>query len=96
MVVTMKNAIFWDVMPCGSCKNRISEECITSIIRVTRISALGTTIAVTSNQSMQHSATYMITHYSMCERSESHHMGTIGQSTNGNADFRAMQAGKEF
>jgi hypothetical protein len=20
--VTMKNAIFWDVMPCGSCKNR--------------------------------------------------------------------------
>jgi hypothetical protein len=21
MVVTMKNAIFWDVMPCGSCKN---------------------------------------------------------------------------
>jgi hypothetical protein len=19
--VTMKNAIFWDVMPCGSCKN---------------------------------------------------------------------------
>jgi hypothetical protein len=22
MVVTMKNAILWDVMPCGSCKNR--------------------------------------------------------------------------
>jgi hypothetical protein len=21
-VVTMKNAVFWDVMPCGSCKNR--------------------------------------------------------------------------
>jgi hypothetical protein len=20
--VTMKNAIFWDVMPCGSCRNR--------------------------------------------------------------------------
>jgi hypothetical protein len=20
--VTMKNAIFWDVMPCGSCKNQ--------------------------------------------------------------------------
>jgi hypothetical protein len=20
--VTMKNAVFWDVMPCGSCKNR--------------------------------------------------------------------------
>jgi hypothetical protein len=22
MAVTMKNAVFWDVMPCGSCKNR--------------------------------------------------------------------------
>jgi hypothetical protein len=21
-VVIMKNAVFWDVMPCGSCKNR--------------------------------------------------------------------------
>jgi hypothetical protein len=24
MRVTMKNAIFWDVTPCGSCKNRRS------------------------------------------------------------------------
>jgi hypothetical protein len=23
MVVTMKNGVFWDVTPCGSCKNRI-------------------------------------------------------------------------
>jgi hypothetical protein len=22
MAVTMKNSVFWDVMPCGSCKNR--------------------------------------------------------------------------
>jgi hypothetical protein len=22
MAVTMKNAVFWDVTPCGSCKNR--------------------------------------------------------------------------
>jgi hypothetical protein len=22
MVVTMKNAVFWDVTPCGACKNR--------------------------------------------------------------------------
>jgi hypothetical protein len=22
MAVTMKNAVFWDVMPCGCCKNR--------------------------------------------------------------------------
>jgi hypothetical protein len=24
MVVTMKNAVFWDLTPCGSCKNRHS------------------------------------------------------------------------
>jgi hypothetical protein len=24
--VSMKNAVFWDVMPCGSCKNRHSGE----------------------------------------------------------------------
>jgi hypothetical protein len=22
MAMTMKNGVFWDVMPCGSCKNR--------------------------------------------------------------------------
>jgi hypothetical protein len=22
MAVTMKNAVFWDIMPCGSCKNQ--------------------------------------------------------------------------
>jgi hypothetical protein len=22
MAVTIKNAVFWDVMPCGSCKNQ--------------------------------------------------------------------------
>jgi hypothetical protein len=30
----MKNAVFWDVSPCGSCKNRVSEECVDSIISV--------------------------------------------------------------
>jgi hypothetical protein len=33
----MKNAIFWDVTPCGSCNNNdISEERITTIIRMLR------------------------------------------------------------
>jgi hypothetical protein len=41
----MKNAVFWDVMPCGSCKKR----CIAPIIRLTRISKRGTTLAVNSN-----------------------------------------------
>jgi hypothetical protein len=49
-VVTMKNGVFWDVTPCGSCKNYVSEEPSASFIRVTRIGELGTTLAATSNQ----------------------------------------------
>jgi hypothetical protein len=26
MAVTMNNAVFWDVTPCDSCKNRLLEE----------------------------------------------------------------------
>jgi hypothetical protein len=48
MVVSMKNAVFWDVMPCSCCKNDVSEECIASVIRAIRISELGTKLAVTS------------------------------------------------
>jgi hypothetical protein len=33
----MKNDVFWDVTPCGPCKNRRLEERIASIIRVRRI-----------------------------------------------------------
>jgi hypothetical protein len=46
----MKNGVFWDVMPCGSFKNPVSEELSTSFIRMTRIGDLGTTLAVTSNR----------------------------------------------
>jgi hypothetical protein len=49
-VVTMRNGVFWDVTPCGSCKNRVSEEHIASIIKVTRIGELGTTLALTNNR----------------------------------------------
>jgi hypothetical protein len=44
-------AVFWGVTPCGSCKNRVSEERIASIVMVTRIGYLRTTLAVTSNRS---------------------------------------------
>jgi hypothetical protein len=44
--MTMKNVVFCDVTPCGSCKN-LSEELSASFIRVTRIDELGTTLAVT-------------------------------------------------
>jgi hypothetical protein len=46
----MKNGVFWDVTPCGSCKNRRFGELSASFIRVTRICELGTTLAVTSNR----------------------------------------------
>jgi hypothetical protein len=44
----LKNGVFWDITPCGSCKNRRSEE-PSAFIRVTRIGELGTTLAVTSS-----------------------------------------------
>jgi hypothetical protein len=46
--VTMKNGVFWDVTPCGSCKNRRFGEHSASFIRVTRICELGTTLALIS------------------------------------------------
>jgi hypothetical protein len=46
----MKNAVFWDISPWGSCKNRRSEEARASIIGVTRIGELGTKLTVTSNR----------------------------------------------
>jgi hypothetical protein len=39
--VVMKNDVFWDVTPCGSC---------TSFIRVTRMGEIGTILAVISNR----------------------------------------------
>jgi hypothetical protein len=50
MAMTMKNAVFWDVTLCDSCKNRRFEERIASIIRVIRIGKLGTRRAVTSDR----------------------------------------------
>jgi hypothetical protein len=46
----MKDAVFWDFTPCGSCKNRYLGGTSGSIIRVTRIGGLGTTLAITSNR----------------------------------------------
>jgi hypothetical protein len=48
--MTMKNGVFWDVTPCGSCKTDVSEELSASLIRVARIGELGKTLAVTSNR----------------------------------------------
>jgi hypothetical protein len=46
----MKNAVFWDVSPCGFLRTDLLEERIASINRVTRIGESGTTLALTSNR----------------------------------------------
>jgi hypothetical protein len=57
--VTMKNGVFWDVMPCGSCKKRRFEERRASIIRVTRLDEAGT-LAVTRNRCTLRSYGYVV------------------------------------
>jgi hypothetical protein len=42
----MKKAVFWDVTPCGPCKNRSFGEPSAYIIRVKRIVELGITLAL--------------------------------------------------
>jgi hypothetical protein len=41
----IKNAISWDVTPCGFVRTDVSDERAASIIKVTRIGDLGTTLA---------------------------------------------------
>jgi hypothetical protein len=41
----MKNAVLWDVAPCGFIRTDVSEECVAFIFRVDRISDLGTLAA---------------------------------------------------
>jgi hypothetical protein len=47
----MKNAILWDVTPCGSRENLCFEGAHHTIIRAKRISDLGKKLAVSSNSS---------------------------------------------
>jgi hypothetical protein len=49
----MKNAVFWDVTPRGSCENHVSVELDASFINVTRIDELGTTLAVTTTDARE-------------------------------------------
>jgi hypothetical protein len=46
----MKNVVFWDVTPCGSCKNRRFEERIASIVRMIRIHSSATLVFVTATR----------------------------------------------
>jgi hypothetical protein len=46
----MKNAVFWDLRRVALVSTDVSEELSASFIGVTRISELGTTLAVTSNR----------------------------------------------
>jgi hypothetical protein len=65
--VTMKNDVFWDVTPCGSCKNRVSEELGASFIKVTRIGELVTTLAVPTHAAKKYKVTlYFFATYFGC------------------------------
>jgi hypothetical protein len=46
----MKNAVFWDVTPCDSCKNRRFGGTYFLHQQGLKIGELGTTLAVTSNR----------------------------------------------
>jgi hypothetical protein len=46
MAVTMKNAVFWDVIICGPVRADVSGKYITSFIKVKRISKLGMLAAI--------------------------------------------------
>jgi hypothetical protein len=48
LVCSVKNEVLWDVTPWVAVRTGISEQRIASIIRVKRISELGTMLAVTS------------------------------------------------
>jgi hypothetical protein len=63
MEVTMKDAVFWDDTPCGSCKNEVSEERIASIIKSARIGEVGTMLAVTSNRSISSQQASVASYY---------------------------------
>jgi hypothetical protein len=49
--VTVKNAFFRDVKPCDSCKNRRFGERISFIIRLKRMSEVGTSLPINTNLS---------------------------------------------
>jgi hypothetical protein len=52
--VTMKNGVFWDVTPCGSCKSRRFGGTWRLLYQGGKIDELGTTLVVISNQRMLH------------------------------------------
>jgi hypothetical protein len=56
MVVTMKNASSMMLHRVALVRTDILEECVPSIIRMTRIGELGVMLAVTSNQSTVHTS----------------------------------------
>jgi hypothetical protein len=47
---SLKNGVFWDVTPCGSCKNRRFGGTWRLLHQMTKIGELGTTQAATSNR----------------------------------------------
>jgi hypothetical protein len=66
----MKNGVFWNVTPFGSCKNWRFGETRVSFIRVTRVGELGTTLAVTSNRRTHRASTKLVCKNLECSESK--------------------------
>jgi hypothetical protein len=77
----MKNAVFWDVTPCGSCKNQRFGGTYRSIIRVTRISELGTALALTINDARRKGILYYTVLSTALQRASVARHGVIFQKT---------------
>jgi hypothetical protein len=56
----MKNAVFWDVTPCKSCKTDVWEEYIASIIKVERTGELGSTLIAITDVSKENIASIIL------------------------------------
>jgi hypothetical protein len=52
MAVTVKNAVFWDVTPCGSCKSRRFQGMYGLHHQGDKTGELGTKLAITSSRCM--------------------------------------------
>jgi hypothetical protein len=58
-----QNGVFWDVTPCGFCKNRRFGELSASIMRVTRIGEQETLVVTSNRRKLRRNTKVLIASY---------------------------------